>query len=135
MHPAIFIPSWVILAALFALQDWMNLRRWGYHISAAILFESWGVEFLIWGVLCWLLWWSLHSFIVRANVVCMLTRVLPLSIAVSVVKEMVWVLLFPNMPLDRPHMLYWSRLVFIWKAQFVSNMVTFWCAFFLFRGL
>ena len=135
MHPAIFIPSWVLLGALFALQDWMNLRRWGYHISAAILFESWGVEFLIWGILCWLLWWSLHPFIIKANVVCMLTRVLPLSIATSVVKEMVWVLLFPNMPLDRPHMLYWNRLVFIWKAQFVSNMVTFWCAFFLFRGL
>ncbi len=135
MHPGIFIPSWVCLGALFALQDWMNLRRWGYHISAAILFESWGVEFLIWGILCWLLWWSLQALIVKANVVCMLTRVLPLAIAVSVVKEMVWVLIFPQMPLDRPHMLYWSRLVFIWKAQFVSNMVTFWCAFFLFRGL
>jgi two-component system, LytTR family, sensor kinase len=135
MHPAIFIPSWACLGALFALQDWMNLRRWGYHISAAILFESWGVEFLIWGILCWLLWWSLQSFIVKANVVCMLTRVLPLAIAVSVVKEMVWVLIFPQMPLDRPHMQYWNRLEFIWKAQLIPNMVTFWCAFFLFRGI
>lgn len=135
MHPGIFIPSWVILGALFALQEWMNLRRWGYHIGAPILFESWGVEFLIWGILCWLLWWLLQSFIVRANVVCILTRVLPLSIAVSVIKEMVWVLFFPEMPLDRPRMLYWSRLEFHWKAQVIPNMVTFWCAFFLFRGL
>jgi two-component system, LytTR family, sensor kinase len=135
MHPGIFIPSWACLGALFALQDWMNLRRWGYHISAAILFESWGVEFLIWGILCWLLWWSLQSFIVKANVVCMLTRVLPLAIAVSLVKEMVWVLIFPQMPLDRPYMQYWNRLEFSWKAQFIPNMVTFWCAFFLFRGI
>jgi two-component system LytT family sensor kinase len=135
MHPGIFIPSWVILGALFALQEWMNLRRWGYHIGAAILFESWGVEFLIWGILCWLLWWVLQTFIVKANVVCMLTRVLPLSIAVSVVKEMIWVLIFPDMPLDRPHMDYWNRFEFHWKAQFIPNMVTFWCAFFLFRGL
>ena len=135
MHPGIFIPSWVCLGALFALQDWMNLRRWGYHISAAILFESWGVEFLIWGILCWLLWRLLQSFIIKANVAAMLTRVLPLSIAVSAVKEMVWVLIFPQMPLDRPHMQYWNRLEFIWKAQLIPNMVTFWCAFFLFRGL
>ena len=135
MHPGIFIPSWVCLGALFALQDWMNLRRWGYHISAAILFESWGVEFLIWGILLWLLWWLLRSFIVGANVVDMLTQVLPLSLAVSIVKEMVYVLIFPQMPLDRPHMLYWSRLEFHWKAQFIPHMVTFWGAFFLFRGL
>jgi len=135
MHPAIFIPSWVILGALFALQDWMNLRRWGYHIGAAPLFESWSVEFLVWGVLCWLLWRVLQPFIVKANIVCMLTRVLPLSIAVSAVKEMIWVLFFPNIPLDLPHMQYWSRFEFQWKAQFIPNMVTFWCAFFLFRGL
>lgn len=125
-----------MLGALFAMQEWMNLRRWGYHIGTALLFiEAWGTEFLIWGFLCWLLWRTLQPFIIKAKIVCLLTRVLPLSIATSVVKEMIWVLLFPNMPLDRPHMMYWTRFEFNWKAQFITNMVTFWCAFFLFRGI
>ena len=135
MHPAIFIPSWVILGTLFALREWLNLRRWGYHVAAAIMFESWGVEFLIWGILCWLLWWLLRSLIVRANVICILTRVLPLSLAVSAVKEMIWVLVFPKVPVDLPPMPYWTRFEFHWKANAIVNMIVFWCAFFLFRGL
>lgn len=135
MHPAIFIPSWVMLGGLFALQEWMNLRRWGYHIGAAIQFESWGVEFLILGILCWLMWRFLRPLIVKATVFEILTRVLPLSIAFGVVKEMIWVPFFPSVPLDRPPMAYWTRFEFHWKAQFIDSMVIFWCAFFLFRGI
>jgi two-component system, LytTR family, sensor kinase len=135
MHPAIFIPSWVMLGTLFALQNWMNLRRWGYHVGTAILFESWGMEFLIWGLLCWFLWRFLLPFILKANVACMLTRVFPLSVAVSVLKEMLWVVIFPNLPLDRPHMDYVRRLQFHLSAEFIDSMVIFWCAFFLFRGI
>jgi two-component system, LytTR family, sensor kinase len=135
MHPAIFIPSWVMLGTLFALQNWMNLRRWGYHVGTAILFESWGVEFLIWGLLCWFLWRFLLPFILRASVTNMLTHVLPLSVAVSVLKEMLWVVFFPSLPLDRPHMDYLRRLQFHLSAEFIDSMVIFWCAFFLFRGI
>src|SRR5579859_5970175 len=135
MHPAIFIPSWVILGALFALQELLNLRRWGYDIGTGIEFVSWGVEFLILGILCWLMWRFLLHFILKATVVQMLTRGLPLSIAFGAVKEMIWVLFFPNVPLDRPHMPYWTRFEFHWKAQFIDSMIIFWCAFFLFRGI
>jgi two-component system LytT family sensor kinase len=135
MHPAIFIPSWVLLGALFALQEWMNLRQWGYHVGAVILFEAWGMEFLILGILCWLFWRFLLSFIVKADVVDMLTRVLPLSVAFSVIQELIWVLFFPTLPLDRPYMPYWKRFEFHWKAEFIDSMVIFWCAFFLFRGI
>ena len=65
----------------------------------------------------------------------MLTRVLPLSIATSVVKEMAYVLCFPNLPMNRPHMAYWPRLAFHLNAELISDMVIFWCAFFLFRGI
>lgn len=135
MHPGIFLPSCVLLGTLFALQEWMNLRQWGYHVGAAILFEAWGVEFLILGILCWLFWRFLLAFIVKANVVDMLTRVLPLSIAFSVIQELIWVLFFPTLPLDRPHMEYWKRFEFHWKAECIDSMVVFWCAFFLFRGI
>ncbi len=135
MHPVVFIPSWVLLGALFALQNWLNLRRWGYHTRASILFKGWGVEFLILGILCWLIWRFLLPLIVKANVLDMLTRVLPLSIAFGIVKEMIWVPFFPNLPLDRPHMQYWKRVEFHWKANFTISVIIFWCTFFLFRGI
>jgi hypothetical protein len=135
MHPAIFIPLWVVLGELFALRDWMNLRRWGYHIDAGVLFESWGVEFLILGVLYWLMWRLLLPLIVRANIADMLSRFLPLSLAFGVIKEMIWIVFFPSEPMDRPPMRYWERLEFHWKANFIVSLVIFWCAFFLFRGI
>jgi two-component system, LytTR family, sensor kinase len=135
MHPAVFLPSWVMLGILFAFQDWMNFRRWGFHVRAAIVFESWGVEYLILGILCWLMWRFMYPFIVRASVREMLTWILPLSIVFGVIKELIWVLFFPDDPVDRPHMAYWQRFEFHWKANFIVSLFIFWCAFFLFRGL
>src|SRR5438046_6210319 len=86
MRPAIFIPSWVLLGALFALQELLNYRRWGYDIGSWIEFVSCGVEFLIMGFLCWLMRRLLLPFILKANVVQMLTRGLPLGIAFGAAK-------------------------------------------------
>ncbi|MGA7339321.1 MAG: histidine kinase [Terracidiphilus sp.] len=135
MNPAIFIGSWVLLGALFALQDWFYLRRWGYQIGAAIVFESWGAQFLIWGCVSWLIWRFLRPLIESANALRLLIQVLPLSVAASVLEEMIWVLFFPHLPLNRAPMPYWRRLAFHLNAEFVNNMVTFWCAFCLFRGI
>src|ERR1700691_1582931 len=96
MHPAIFISSSVLLGVLFALQEWMSMRLWSYHIGFALLFEAWGLQYLLWGVLCWLLWWWLGRHIQRARMTCIITRVLPLSIFTSVLVEMIWILFFPN---------------------------------------
>lgn len=135
MHPAVFIPLWVMLGILFGFQEWTNYHRWGYHVSAAITLESWGMEYLVMGILCWMMWRFLQPFIVRANIVQMLTWVFPLSIAFGLVKEMIWVVFFPNVPVDMPHMTYWRRFEFHWKANLIFNMFIFWCAFFLFRGI
>jgi two-component system LytT family sensor kinase len=135
MHPAIFITAWTALGTLFALQDWMNMRRWGFRVGPAILFESWGTQFFIWGSLAWLIWRLLGSFIQSATLVDIFTRVLPLSIATSVVEEMIWVLCFPNLPLNRAPMAYWQRLAFHLDAEFVDSLVIFWSAFALFRGI
>jgi hypothetical protein len=135
MHPVIFIAASGLLGAILALQDWNTLRQWGYRMNTAVIFEAWIVEFLLWGTLCWLLWWLLEPQIQKAKLVSMLTRVLPLSIATSVVKEMAYVLCFPNLPMNRPHMDYWPRLAFHLNAELISDMVIFWCAFFLFRGI
>jgi hypothetical protein len=135
MHPAVFIPLCVMLGLLFGFQEWTNYHRWGYHVSAAITLESWGVEYLVLGVLCWLMWRFLHRFIVKANVRDMLTWIFGLSIAFGIIKEIIWVPFFPDVPVDMPHMAYWHRVEFHWKANFIVSLFIFWCAFFLFRGI
>jgi two-component system, LytTR family, sensor kinase len=135
MHPVIFIGASGLLGAILALQDWNTLRQWGYRMNTPVIFEAWIVEFLLWGTLCWLLWWLLEPQIQTASALVMITRVLPLSVVTSVIKEMAYVLYFPNLPMNRPHMTYWPRLAFHLNAELISDMVIFWCAFFLFRGI
>lgn len=135
MHPAIFIGSSVLVGWLFALQEYLNARRWGYRIALVFLGEMWGMQFLLWGIICWLLWRFLRSFIINAGLGALLTRALPLSIALSVVEEMIWVLFFPRVPIDRPPMDYWHRFNFQLNAEFVDSMAIFWCAFLLIRGV
>ena len=135
MHPLVFIGAWILLGALFALQEWMNMRHWGYGIGIGIELESWGMEFLIWGVLSWGLWRVMGAFIQTAGLDRVLTRILPLSLVICAAKEMVWVLFFPGLPLNRPHMAYWMRLGFHLKADAVDDVVVFWCCFLLIRGV
>ena len=59
------------------------------------------MEFLILGILCWLMWRFLQPFHRQGECRDMLTRFFPLSIAFGIVKEMIWVLFFPNVPVDR----------------------------------
>ncbi len=135
MHPAIFIGSSVLIGLLFALQEYLNARRWGYRIGMLFLSEMWGMQFLLWGIICWSLWRFLRTFIVNAGLTSIVVRALPLSVALSILEEMIWVLFFPRVPVDRPPMDYWHRLTFQLDAEFVDSMAIFWCAFLLFRGV
>ncbi|HVT99449.1 MAG TPA: histidine kinase [Acidobacteriaceae bacterium] len=135
MHPAVFIGSSVLVGLLFALQEYLNARRWGYKIALLFLTEMWGMQFLLWGVICWMLWRFLRSFVVNAGIGALLTRMLPLSIVLSVVEEMIWVVFFPRVPIDRPPMDYWHRFTFQLNAEFVDSMAIFWCAFIVIRGV
>jgi two-component system LytT family sensor kinase len=135
MHPAIFVGSSVALGLLFALQEWTSLRLWSYHISMFKALEAWGVQYFIWGVICWLLWWWFGPQIQRAQLVVIITRLLPLSIVISVLEEMIWVLFFPNLPVSRVPMSYWRRFAFELNGEFIDNLVIFWSAFGLFRGV
>jgi two-component system, LytTR family, sensor kinase len=135
MHPAVFIGGAVLLGVLFALQEWISARFWNYHVHLGLLLAAWGVQYFLWGVLCWLLWWKLRPQINRPTGLWMLTQVLPLSIVASVFEEMLWILVFPKLPMGRPPMPFWHRLAFHLDAELVDNMVIFWSAFFLFRGI
>jgi two-component system LytT family sensor kinase len=136
MHPAIFIGAWLLLGLLFASQEWMSMRSWSSErFNLVLLLKAGGAFYLIWGILCWLVWWWLGPQIERAGAVWLMTRMLPLSVAVSVVQEMIWVGVFPNLPMSRPHMDYWHRLEYRINGEFFDNLVIAWCAFGLFRGI
>jgi two-component system LytT family sensor kinase len=135
MHPAICIPAFVVVGELFALQTWINLTHWGYHVGSVILFAAWGIQYLIWGVLLWLMWRFLPHLITKSNLTEVLTRILPLSLVFPVIEELIFARVFPDLPLDRPHMSYWKRFEFQLQAEFIDSMVLFWCAFYNFRGI
>jgi len=136
MHPVIFIGAWLLLGLLFASQEWMSMRSWSNErFNLVLLLKAGGAFYLIWGILCWLVWWWLGPQIERAGAVWLMTRMLPLSVAVSVVQEMIWVGVFPNLPMSRPHMDYWHRLEYRINGELFDNLVIAWCAFGLFRGI
>jgi hypothetical protein len=135
MNPAVFLSTGALLAALFALQEWVEVRQMSHHIDFTLLLEAWGVQYLLWGLICWGLWRFFGTKLQRVSLFWAIAGVFPLSILLSVAEEMVWVLCFPNLPLSMPHMRYWPRVLFQLRAELADGLVIFWCAFFLFRGV
>jgi two-component system LytT family sensor kinase len=135
MHPAIFVSASVLLGLLFALQAWMSMRLWNEHIGLFLLMKAWGLQYFLWGVICWLLWRWLGQQIQRASLVWMITRLLPLSIFASLVEETIWVPLIPELPIRHSPMDYWHRLAFQLNGEAFDSILIFWCAVALFRGI
>lgn len=137
MHPLIFISGVTSLGFLFALQEWNDrLRFWNEkQVTLSLLLQAWGAQFFIWGILCWILWWTLRSKIYTANLKSILFLFGPLSLITSVLEEAIWVLLFPRLPMGKPPMLFLQRLLFHLDAELIDSLVLFWSAFFLFRGV
>jgi two-component system, LytTR family, sensor kinase len=134
MNPAIFVGSFVFLGVLFALQGWISMRLWSYPVSMVLLLSADVTQYLLWGLICWLLWWWLGEEIQQSKWTWVLSRLIPLSILASIVEEAVFVLVFPNLPLNRPHMSYLRRLAFEVDDDLVENLVICWFAIGLFRA-
>ena len=135
MKPAIFISSSVVVGLLFGFQEWLSVRHMGYHMHALIFFEWWGFQFLAWGAVCWLLWWFFGAQIQSAGILTTLTVFLPLSVVISLAQQMLFVFIFRSIPLNHPEPSFWRRLSIYVYAELLDNMLIFWCAFFLFRGI
>jgi len=135
MHPLVFISGATSLGLLFALQEWIHSRLWNSHLSLSLLMKAWGAQYFIWGVLCWVGWWTLRSHIYNADWKKLLWFFLPLSIFVSIFEEAIWVQLFPQLPMGKPPMPFLQRLSFQLDAELVDSLVIFWSAFFLFRSI
>jgi two-component system LytT family sensor kinase len=137
LHPVTFVGAFTLLGMLFALQEWVSLHSWNNHIyiTLKMVMAAWCVHYFLWGVICWLLWWRLRQYIQEAGWFTIVAYFLPLSLAVSVLEEMIWVSIFPQLPLGLPRMTYWHRVAFHLDAELMDNLVIFWSAFFLLRGV
>jgi len=133
-HPVVFVTAFTLLGILFASQEWLNIHHSGYRIGPAIVFESWGAQYFLWGVIAWSLWRLFQSFIQTASLLRIVAVVLPVSLVTCLIEELIWVALFPSVPVDRAPMPYWSRVAFNFKGDLVESMAIFWGAFFFFRG-
>jgi two-component system, LytTR family, sensor kinase len=122
---------------LFGLQDWVHMHSWSKHvpITFGLLMAAWCVQYFLLGAICWLLWWRLGRYVQSATILTMVIWVLPLSLAVSVLEEMIWVAIFPQLPLGSTHMTFWHRVAFELDAELVDSLVFFWSVFFLLRGI
>jgi two-component system, LytTR family, sensor kinase len=135
MHPVVFVTASTLVGTLFAAQEWMNLRHMDYKgIHASDVFESWGVQYFMWGVICWVLWRLFRPFIEEASLSRMVTIVVPISVVTCLLEEMIWVLFFPHYPLNHASMPYWTRVAFNFKGDLAESMAIFWSSFFFFRG-
>lgn len=133
-HPVVFVAAFTLIGILFAAQEWLHLFHSGYRISAALVFGSWGSQYFIWGIISWVLWRMYRPFIQTASILRIVTIVFPVSFITCLFQEMIWVIFFPTIPVDRPPMSYWQRVSFSFKGDLVESMVIFWGAFFFFRG-
>jgi len=135
MHPAVFIGGSVLIGILFAIQEWVGIHRMGMHAGIALLLLAWTFHFFLWGSIAWTLWALFRPQIQRAGILSLLLGFLPLSIAISVGEEMAFIYVFSHLPINHPNLGYWQRLTMYLASEFIDNMVIFWCAFFLFRGV
>jgi two-component system, LytTR family, sensor kinase len=135
MRPAIFVSTFVLVGLLFAFQEWLSIHHMGYRLPPIIFFESWGYQFLVWGTLCWLMWHFFGSQIQSASILKIIFVFLPASVLISLAQQMLFVYIFRDLPLNHPEPAYWRRLSIYVYAELLDNMLIFWCAFSLFRGV
>jgi hypothetical protein len=137
MHPAVFIAGFLLVGLLFATQQWVGVHMWyrRFQVSIFLVAAGWELQYVLWGVFCWMLWFWLGSTLQKANWKYILFRLFPLSILMSVVVEVVLVAAIPQFPISSHPMTFWERLDFDLTDEFLGNMTIFWSAFLLFRAL
>jgi len=135
MHPAVFISVSVLLGLLFALQEWVSSLRMGSHVAITVILAAWSFHYFLWGSILWCTWALFQKQIQNGNLRTILIGFLPLSMVLSVLEEMGFLFVFVNLPINHPHMAFWRRVTAYLYSEFLSNMVIFWCGFFLFRGV
>lgn len=131
-----FLGGFLAVALLFAVQQWLNARIWypKTHLNPLVLISAWEVQYLLWGVICWLLWRWHGEKLRRAGWRYLLFVMGPLSVVLGIGVEMVLVGVFPQLTMAHGHLSYWQRLDFSLGEEFLENTAVFWAAYAIVRG-
>lgn len=137
LNPAVFISAFMLVGLLFALQQWIEMRMWypKAHMSILIVCGAWMLQYFVWGVLCWSLWFWLGPQLRKFNWKYLVFRLLPLSILMSLCVELALVTFFPQFPKSDRQVPFLERLNFEFTNEFLENLAVFWSAFLVFRML
>jgi two-component system, LytTR family, sensor kinase len=135
MHPAIFIPAFTLLGILFSLQQSLNMHRAGYSSEFFVELGTWGTQYFLWGVFWWIAWRHAGRFIQELSLRQILTVVIPASLGICLVEQMIWVLLVPYVPKKHGPTGYWHHVALTFREDFAESMAIFWFSFFLIRGI
>jgi two-component system LytT family sensor kinase len=137
MRPIPFLGSFLIVGLLFAIQEWLGARIWYQKVEFNLLLviAAWELQYLLWGLFCWFLWLWLGNSLQKAEWRYILSRIVPLSIVMSVVVEMALAACFPQIPATRIPMSFWQRLNFSLTEEFLENTAVFWGAFLVIRAI
>lgn len=135
MHPAIFIPAFTLFGILFSLQQSLNMHRAGYSSEFFVELGTWGTQYFLWGVFWWIAWRHAGRFIQELSLRQILTVVIPASLGICLVEQMIWVLLVPYVPKKHGPTGYWHHVALTFREDFAESMAIFWFSFFLIRGI
>jgi len=137
IRPFPFLSSFLAVGLLFALQQWLGARimmpKTVWKLLPAI--GAWELQYLLWGIFSWLLWFWWGDKLQKAGWRYLLTRILPLSIGLSIVVEMALAACFPQFPMSRVPLSFWRRLDYSLAEEFLENTAIFWAAFAIVRGM
>jgi sensor histidine kinase YesM len=135
MRPIPFLGSFLLVGLLFALQQWLGMRIMWQKSAFSLLpaIAGWELQYLLWGLFCWFLWLWLGDGLQKAGWRYILIRIVPLSVAMSVIVEMA--LAACGYPISRVPMSFLQRLDFNLAEEFLENTAIFWGAFIVIRGI
>lgn len=137
MRPIPFLGSFLIVGLLFAMQQWLGMRIWypKADTNLPVAIGAWELQYLLWGIFCWVLWRRLGSTLQKAGWRYIVFRMVPLSILLSVVVEMALTACFPQFPKSRVPMTFMQRLDYGLTEEFLENTAVFWAAFVILRAM
>src|ERR1700722_8462990 len=134
MHPLVFLSGWVVLGLLFGFQELVEMSSSEWKIPLWMPFASWTIDFLLWGLICLVLWRFLRSSIQSASPRQMLLQYLPLSVLVSIVVEASYAAIVRYQHPGK-HLNYVARVKHYLSSELVTDVAMFWLVFALFRGV
>src|SRR5208282_5568476 len=133
MHPAFIIPGFTLIGFLFASQEWIDAQHMNYQIGgAAFVFKSWVLQYFLWGVIWWLLWRLFRPFILEASLTQIFAVVLPASLLIILLEEIIYVPFIHELPNIHGPMTFWQLLEHQYLGDIVESMAIFWGGFFFF---